>query len=98
MAIANPDATVWRQFDRIGPPYPDRGVVLAVRDTAQAILDDERNTAKDRALAAFVLAHTYIAAGESGKVLPLLRRAVALDPTNRGFRDLLDHYAAGDRP
>ncbi|HEX9109674.1 MAG TPA: hypothetical protein VF832_20670, partial [Longimicrobiales bacterium] len=98
LSAADAKTILWRQFDGIGPPYPARGQVLAIRDTAGAFLDLDGVGDKERALAAFVVAHTYIATGDDSRVLPLLQRAVALDPGAGGYRTLLNEYRRRQEP
>jgi serine/threonine-protein kinase len=97
-AASDARTVLWRQFDQIGPPYPAARQVLAIRDTARAFLDLDGVGNKERALAAFILAHTYIATGEDSRVLPLLQRAVALDPSAAGYRTLLNQYRRSQEP
>lgn len=83
---------LFRQFDRLGPPYPPRRQLLAIRDTAQAYWNLDGVAAQQRAMAAYIIGNTYVATGEQAQIVPWLQRAVSLDPSGPGYRKQLDYY------
>ena len=83
---------LWRQFDRLGPPYPSRLAIRGIRDTARAFFDVPGVAQREKALAAYIVGNTFIAVNQAGEAMPWLQRAVALDPTNKGYRSQLDSY------
>jgi hypothetical protein len=82
---------LWRQLDRLGPPYPARDVLTAVRDSAQAVWELDGAKAQDRAFSAYILGSTWYALGSASECRSWIQRALTLRPDGPGYRAMLDN-------
>ncbi len=93
LSASRAEDILFRQLDRFGSGNPSGAEARAIRDTARTMWNMQELPPKQRALAAYVIGNSYIATGETQTAVGWLRRAVALDPGNRGYTKLLDSYA-----
>lgn len=91
ISAAGASDVLWRQLDRLGPPYPGREVLTAVRDSAQAVWELDGAKAQDRALSAYILGSTWYALGSASECRSWIQRALALRPDGPGYRAMLDN-------
>lgn len=93
IAISAAGATpmLWRQLDRLGPPYPAREVLTAVRDSAQAVWELDGAATQDRAFSAYILGSAWYALGNTSECRSWIQRALTLRPDGPGYRAMLDN-------
>jgi serine/threonine-protein kinase len=91
ISLAGATDVLWRQLDRLGPPYPAREVLTAVRDSAQAVWELDGAKAQDRAFSAYILGSTWYALGSASECRSWIQRALTLRPDGPGYRAMLDN-------
>lgn len=82
---------LWRQLDLLGPPYPSRAVLTAVRDSATAVWELGGASTQDRAFSAYVLGSTWFALGSASECTTWIQRALKLRPDGPGYHTMLDN-------
>lgn len=89
--LADVNATLWRQFEMLGPPEPTVATLQSIRDTADAAWRMTAVPAEDRAMAAYVAGSAWFALGNAGECVSWLRRALELRPDGPGYATMLDN-------
>ncbi|HET8654027.1 MAG TPA: protein kinase [Longimicrobiaceae bacterium] len=89
--LAGATDLLWRQLDRLGPPYPSHSALAAIRDSVHAVWDLDGVAAQDRALAAYILGSTWYALGNSPECATWIQRALQLRPDGPGYHTMLDN-------
>jgi serine/threonine-protein kinase len=84
ISLAGATDVLWRQLDRLGPPYP-------ARDSAQAVWELDGAKAQDRAFSAYILGSTWYALGSASECRSWIQRALTLRPDGPGYRAMLDN-------
>lgn len=94
LSAAAAEDLLMRQFDRLNDA-PSQRTLDAVADTSTQMWNESQLPDRVRGLAAYLVASSLVETGDEAGALSWARRAVELEPGNRGYRTLLEALGGG---